>query len=145
MNLPALVDKDPSDLGFPPMLPVELALGNGTPKQLLEEYGLAQDDWERLKHNRVFLQACKEARDMAASEGGSFRMKAKTMAEVLLKDIHTMASEENPNVVPSNVRADLLKFVVRIAGLDASIDQKGAAAGKAGSSTVQAVININLG
>jgi hypothetical protein len=144
MDLPALIDKNPTELGFPPMLPVELALGNGTPKQLLEEYGLNQDDWERLKLNRVFLQACKEARDMAASEGGSFRMKAKTMAEVLLKDIHEMAAETDPNRVPSNVRADLLKFVVRIAGLDASIDQKGAAAGK-GVSAVQAIININLG
>ena len=143
MNLPSLIDKNPTELGFPPMLPMELAMNTGRPSEILEAYGLGKDDWERFKANPTFLVACAEARKMAEADGGSFRMKARTMAEMLLKDALDMAREDDTEKVPPSVRADLIKFMVRIAGLDASIDQKGTAAGKAIGA--QAVININLG
>jgi hypothetical protein len=143
--LPSLINKDPTELGFPPMLPMELAMNTGTPREVCEAYGLTEEDWEGLKKNPVFLSACSEAKAMAEAEGGSFRMKARTMAELFLGNINDLVT--NPahdfDAVPASVRGDLMKFIVRVAGLDASIDQRATAA-KA-TAGVQAVININLG
>ena len=143
-TLPSLANKDPSELGFPPMLPMELAMQTGSPKEICETYGLTQDDWNALTKNPAFVYACAEAREMAAKEGGSFRMKARSLAEMQLKNLNALTDpEESYQNVPASVRADIGKFLIRIAGLDASIDQKGAAA-KAGAQAT-AIINIDLG
>ena len=144
-TVPSLVDKDPSELGFPPMLPMELAMQTGSPKEICEDYGIDKAGWDALTKNPVFVHACAEARELAKAEGGSFKMKARSMAEMMLKDLYKLgASDESYAVVPASVRADVMKFIVRIAGYDASIDQKGAASAKAGAQAT-AIINIDLG
>jgi hypothetical protein len=144
-TLPSLANKDPSELGFPPMLPMELAMNQASPKDICAEYGIDKDGWDALTRNPTFVHACAEARELAKAEGGSFRMKAKSMAEMLLKDLYGLAtSDESYQTVPATVRADVMKFIVRVAGLDASIDQKGAASAKAGAQAT-AIINIDLG
>ena len=139
----ALLDKDPTDLGFPPSLPLELAARTGTIRDLCESYGITRPEWEALRTNELFQMACAEALKIVQAEGGSFKAKARTMAEMFLSRLWTLANGDLKDV-PANVQADIMKFVVRVAGLDASVEQKAAAAGKATASNALQ-ININLG
>ena len=147
VTLPALLDKDPTELGFPPMLPIELAMGVGSTKDICETYGIDLEAWEKLTKNIVFVQAVSEAKAMAKAEGGAFKMKAKTMAELMLNDLYNIAAgrETDAEGKPANValRADLMKFMIRIAGLDASIEQR--AQKQMAGVVATATININLG
>ena len=52
---------DPADLGFPATLPLELALGDSSPKEIFEAYGLGKADYLRLQGNPYFIQAIEEA------------------------------------------------------------------------------------
>ena len=134
--------KDPSELGFDPQFPLELALKMGTLEELRESFDITDEQWAALHDNPVFIRACNEAVAMVAAEGGTFRAKAKLMAEQLLKRAWALATHEDLGVVPATVQADLIKSVIKMAGLDASIDQKA----KVEAARVNALqININLG
>lgn len=134
----AINPADPAELGWPPTLPVELALRTATPQEIKESYGYTDDQWEALRRHPAFIKDLAAAVEMIRKEGMSFKMKARLQSEELLgrawKMIHDPSGE-----VPPSVQADLLKFVVKVAGLDASKDQAAVQPG-AGLS-----ININLG
>ena len=138
----ALIEKDPSELGFPPTLPLELAAKTGTIREICTSYGLDQAAWDTLRRNEVFQGACAEAQKIVAQEGGSFKAKARTMAEAFLTRVWQLGNAPLEDV-PASVQADLAKFMVRVAGLDASIEQKASAQGKA-VATNALQININL-
>jgi hypothetical protein len=139
----ALIDKDPTELGFPPSLPMELAARTGSIRDICESYHLSKEEWDDLRQRPTFIQACEEALKLINEPGGSFKIKARTMAEALLPRMMKLATHTDFDVVPANVQADLIKAAVRIAGLDQSIDQKGAAAGKAAVQN-PLMIQINL-
>lgn len=143
-TLPTLLDKDPTELGFPPMLPMELAAKTGTIQELCESYGIDRDRWQELRVNPLFQSACNEALLMVKEEGSGFRMKARTMAEMFLKRAYDIVNEDDYQKVPASVQAQLIMFTVRMAGLDASVEQKAAAAGKA-MTVVPLQINLHLG
>ena len=134
--------KDPTELGFPPTLPLELAAKTGSIREICESYGIDQVRWNELRANTMFQAACAEAQSMVAQEGGSFRAKARTMAEQFLTRMWELSNADIKDV-PANVQADLMKFVVRVAGLDASIEQKASAATK-GAISNALQINIHL-
>ena len=144
-----LPDKDPTaSLGFPPALPLELAARSAadpdvTIQSICEGHGISRDRWNSLRVNPVFQQACEEARDALALEGGSFKAKIKTLAEALLPRLYHLATNENYDDVPASVQADMIKTAIRVSGQDASIDQKGAAQGKAIAQN-PLMIQINL-
>lgn len=140
-NLLTLPDRDPTELGFPPSLPLELAASTGSVKEICESYGIDKDRWTALRANPVFQRACSEALAVIQSEGGSFKAKARSMAEALLPRMFKLATHDDMETVPAGVQADLIKAAIRVAGLDASIDQKGAAAGKA---IAQNPLNIQI-
>ena len=145
-NYLTLPDKDPTDsLGFPPALPLELAARSfdTTIQSICEDHGISRDRWASLRVNPVFQQACEEAKEALALEGGSFKAKAKTLAEALLPRLYYLATQQNFDDVPATVQADMIKTAIRVAGLDASIDQKGAAQGKAIAQN-PLMIQINL-
>ena len=142
-TLPAVIDNDPTDLGFPPALPLELAAKTGSVRDICESYGVDRARYAELRQNPVFIQACQEALAIVSTEGGSFKAKARTMAEAFLTRMWNLATYPDLDTVPANVQADLMKFVVRVAGLDASIEQKASAAGKA-TATNALQINIHL-
>ena len=66
------------------------------------------------------------------------------MAEALLPRMYELATYKDLDVVSPNVQADLIKASIRIAGLDASIEQKAAATAKEASRTPPLMIQINL-
>lgn len=127
---------DPAALGWPPTLPIEIALKTAPMDSIREAYGYSKEEWVALKHNLEFLSDLKSAIEMVKKEGMSFKLKAKLQAEELLKQSWRMI-HGGPEVPPS-VKADLLKATMRWAGYDA----KEAAVG--GNQTALN-IQINLG
>ena len=136
-----LIDKDPTELGFPPTLPLELAARTGSPAEICDTYGISAERFEELKGNPVFVRACEEALKVVGEDGGGFKLKARTIAELYLKKMWDLTEETDFSVVPANVRADIMKFTIRAAGLDQSIEQKASAQGKG---IIASAIQINF-
>jgi hypothetical protein len=129
---------DPATLGYPKTLPIEVALKTASIKTICESYGITKDEWNELRYDEAFIADVRKAKTMLEQEGMSFKLKAALQAEELLKTSWKMIHASN-NEVPAAVKADLLKFTIRAAGLDGSADKSGLSAGN------NLQININLG
>lgn len=127
---------DPATIGWSPTLPLELAMREKTPREICDAYGISREEWDRLRMDDGFRQAVKDADDALRKDGARFKLKAAIQAEELLKRSFQMIYDP---AVPSAVQADLLKFTVKAAGLDASKEQAGAAMAQG------MILNINLG
>lgn len=129
--------KDPALGAYPPTLPVEIALRTASIKDLCAEYNLTREEWDELKVRPDFRADVKAWVERLKEEGMSFKAKAQLQAEQLLitswKMIHGGAE------VPPAVKADLIKFTIRAAGLDGSAQKDGG-----GSVGTALQININL-
>jgi len=140
-NTVALVPTDPAELGWPPTFPLELAMREHSVQEVCEAYGIDKQEWHRIRQDPGFIVELSAAVDTLKKEGMSFRLKARIQATSLLQTswnlIHAPLED-----VPANVKADLIKFTVRAAGLDASVEQKGNAQAKAIGNALQ--INIHL-
>lgn len=137
VGLNRLRPDDPSDVEFyPPTLPIEVALQTASMDDIRIAYGFSETQWAVLVRTERFKNDVEQARKMLSEEGMSFKAKARLQSEELLKTswqlIHDRSGE-----VPPNVKADLIKFTVRAAGLEAKA-----------ADTTQALtplqININL-
>ena len=128
---------NPAELGWPATLPLEIALHNHPVKVVCEAYGIDRERWNQLKEDPLFIADVQYFVDELKKDGMSFKLKARLQSEELLKTAWKMIHDA---VTPAPVRADLLKFVVRVAGLDASKDQANAA--QLNQNALQ--ININL-
>lgn len=125
---------DPSQLGFPPTLPIELALRMGTPKEICAAYNISHEEFAQIAKHPLFIKAYAEAVEALKTDGMSFKMKAKMQAEDYLATAYAMI--KNPNTSDA-VRADLVKATVRWAGYDT----KESTAGNGNNFAIQ----INLG
>lgn len=133
-DLEYLARRDPSELGYPPMLPVELALRIETPAKICAIYGITRDEFVTIVKHPVFVKAYQEAVESLKVSGMSFKLKAQMQAEGYLATAYAMIQDKN---TADSVRADLLKSTVRWAGYDA----KAAEANTGGNFSIQ----INLG
>lgn len=138
----ATLDSDPAKLGFPPTLPIEIALREQSPKEICAAYGISLEEWRVIRESPIFVKALHKADEMLQVEGMSFRVKARLQSEELLKTSWALIHSSN-DAVPPNVKADLIKFTIKAAGLDASVEQKALGGGGGQANTLQ--ININLG
>jgi len=131
MNALATIDMDKLDEAFPPprnpaklswpaTLPLEIALRIATPKVICEQYGVSREEWLQLIAHPVFVAEVEAANEMLKREGMSFKMKAAMQADAYLETMYTLATD--PTVSPV-VRADLMKFTINAAGLNAGKDQ----------------------
>lgn len=125
---------DPAQLGFPPMLPVELAMRTTPVSEVCEAYGVTKEMFVKLTEDALFIQAYAGAREMLQKDGMSFKIKARIQAEELLKKSWAMIQSSN---TPSAVRADLIKATIRWAGYEPKNEGPGG-----GGTAFQ--ININL-
>jgi hypothetical protein len=107
--------RNPALLGFPPTLPVELALGDHNAQTICDAYGITRTEFESLCENPVFQKAFADASELLQKEGMSFRIKARMQAEELLKASWNLI--ENPGTSAS-VKADLIKATWRVAGFE---------------------------
>lgn len=146
MGVPATVNQfygpvnpdDPAMLGYPATLPIEVALQTAPIKRICEAYGITREQWNQLRTHPQFVADVKAAYDDLKKDGMSFRMKARLQADELLKKSWQMIHEPFDKV-PANVKADLIKFTVRSAGLEPDSKSGGAGTGN------NLQININLG
>lgn len=136
-NLDFYHPADPASLGFPPTLPIEIALKESSPEELQKAYNLTAEEWDALWDNPQFVGAVAGAMEAIQKEGMSFKMKARLQSEELLKTSWKMIHAPSDEVPPS-VKADLLKFTIKAAGL-----VEDAKAQSAPQNALQ--ININLG
>ena len=135
-DLPALLDsKDPAQLAFPPLMPMEIALKVDTLPNICRAYGYSREEFAVLAQHPVFIKAYQEAVEKLKVEGMSFRVKAAMQAEAYLETSYKMVQDE---ATSDNVRADLIKNTVKWAGLE---PKPGAEAGTGQSFNIQ----INLG
>lgn len=133
------LSSDPAELlGYPATFPIELALRVASTKTICEAYDISREEWERLRNDPVFQADLRRADDMVRKEGMSFKLKAQLQADELLKTSWRMIHSQDGNV-PASVKADLLKFTIRAAGL---VEDKGQGAVGAGNNLQ---INISLG
>jgi hypothetical protein len=140
--LPDPIPDDPSEIGWPVALPLELAMGEGTPKEICQSYGISRSEWQVLIENEQFQRAVEEAMTDLEKDGAMFKAKLKVMAQGLLPRMWYLAHAPL-DAVPAAVQKDLITFAVRAAGLDASVEQKAKAIG-AGGQTNALQINIDL-
>lgn len=128
--------KDPALIGWPPTLPVEIALKTAPMDDIRVAYGYSKDEWAALPRDPVFLADLAAAVTMVKKEGMSFKIKAQLQAEELLKSSWRLIHEPD---TPASVRADLIKATMRWAGYDVKEAQGAAGGGNALN------IQINLG
>ncbi len=112
---------DPAELGFPHMLPVELAMGEEPVREICESYGIDRDSFAKLCALPTFARAVKEARELLQKEGMGFRIKARMQAEALLKTSWKLIHNAH---TPANVKADLIKSTFKVAGFEPRSEDK---------------------
>jgi hypothetical protein len=127
---------DPAFLGFPPMLPIELAMHTAPVSEICAAYDITKDDFIALTNDPVFVKAYADAKEALQKDGVSFRLKARIQAEELLKKSWSLIHSDH---TPTTVKADLIKATVRWAGYEPKGDGPGSGLGNAFQ------ININLG
>lgn len=130
--------ENPAEIGsYPPTLPVEIALRVAPVQEICAAYNISREEWDALRADPVFQRDLAAAVEMVKKDGMSFKLKAKLQSEELLKTSWRMIHSKNDDV-PASVRADLLKFTVRAAGLAEPAEKAGGM-----QNTLQ--IQINLG
>ena len=111
---------DPALLGYPPTLPIEIAMRTAPIKDICAAYNIDREEWEQLRVHPLFVADVKVAMETLKEEGMSFTVKARLQAEELLKTSWKMIQD---STTPPTVRADLIKFTIRAAGLDKSVEK----------------------
>lgn len=144
MNALTLFDrdsKDPTQLVWPPTLPIELALKTATPAELRLEYGFTSEEWLALRSNPVFLADLAGACELVRQEGMSFKLKAKLIAEENLTEVFKLTRDP---LCPPAVRGKLIELTARWAGFDPRTNgEEGVHGGPVNANTLN--IQINLG
>ena len=109
--------ENPAEIGaYPPTLPVEIALRVAPLKDICEAYGISYEQWQDLRYDPVFQRDLAAAVELVRKDGMSVKLKAGLQAEEMLKTSWAMVQDVT-GAIPPSVRADLLKFTFRVAGL----------------------------
>lgn len=112
--------EDPALLGYPPTLPIELAMREHTPQEVCEAYQITAEQWDVIRESPIFISDLKARMIELQADGISFKMKARLQAAEYLKKLWQITDDPD---APHNVKADIMKFVIRAAGYDGSKDQ----------------------
>ena len=124
-NVPArITPQDPATLGYPATLPIEVALRTAPIRDICADYKITREDWEALRQDPAFIADVKAAADMLKKEGMSFKMKARLQADELLKTSWKLIHDRTGDVPPA-VKADLLKFTIKVAGYEPKAETNG--------------------
>lgn len=130
-RLPGYRPTPASELSFDPRIAYEIALGVDSPTAVFAKYGIAESHAVKLATNEAFGATLRKYKEEISASGISFKLKAKIQAEDLLTHSYLMATDPE---VPPAVRADLIKWTARVAGLEPK--EKDGGAGGAGGFTL---------
>jgi hypothetical protein len=114
----------------------DVAIGEDDYPATCARHGVSAAEWEVLSQDAEFTSTVEAIRFALRRDGAAFKIKSRLFAERLLEQFGAMIYDEG---TPATVRADLMKYSVKMAGLDASADQRTAAA-----TGPPLQININL-
>lgn len=114
-----------AELTFDPRIAYEIALGVDQPGAVFEKYGFAEEQAAALAANPAFMATVAKYQEEVLASGVSFKLKAKIQAEDLLTHSYLIATDPE---APMSVRADLIKWTARVAGLEPK-EEKGSGAG----------------
>ena len=103
------------DLGFPPRLAFDLALGVDDIEDVLERYHMTAEQFAALAEVPLFKATYKKYKLEIRERGESFRVKAKIQAEELLDT--TWDIIHHPDT-PRSVALDAIKSIVKWADLE---------------------------
>ena len=117
-------DPDPSLLGYPPGLTIELALQEHDIETICRAYRITEEQWDVIRMSPIFISDLRARMIELQADGVSFKMKARLQASEYLKKLWTIADDEKN---PVAIRASIMTSVIRMAGLDGSKDQANAA------------------
>lgn len=125
---------------FPPTLPMEIAMRIAPAPTIFRAYGLDETDYLRITNDPVFLRTLETYVEELEDPKKSFQLKARLQSEKLLETSWDLI-HGRPDVVPANVKKDLIISTWRMAGLDASKNVEA----ERGLLQQALQININLG
>ena len=128
--------EDPARLGYPPTLPIEVALRTASIRDTCIAYGLSSEEWDRIRFDPIFLADLQRAVEMVKKDGMSFKLKAKLQAEELLKTSWRLIHDVD---APHAVRSQLIQATMRWAEYDGAGKDAGVGA------NANFNIQINLG
>jgi hypothetical protein len=115
----------------------EVAIGQDDYLAICARHGVSAAEWGALSQDAEFTSAVEAVRlALRRHPDASFKVKSRLFAESLLPRFRSLIDDDQ---TPPSVRADLMKYSVKMAGLDASAEQRTAAAA---GPPLQ--ININL-
>lgn len=134
--------KDPTELVWPPTLPIELALKTASPAEIMHEYGYTLEEWNGLRENPVFLKELAGACELVRQEGMSFKLKAKLIAEENLKEVFKLTRDP---ACPPAVRGKLIELTARWAGFDPRTNGENGEGGALQANTLAITINLGEG
>ena len=106
---------DPSLLGYPPTLLVELALRSNPLNEILDSYNIGEAEWEVIRNDPAFIQDLARVVDQLKEDGAGFKTKAKLQAEALLQTSWKLIHDV---LTPPSVKADMIKSTVKWAGYE---------------------------
>ena len=129
---------DPSQMAWPPTLPIELALKVGTTKEICDGHGIDRRTWDAIRTNPHFIAELGRTVEALRTDGMAFKARSQLQANELLKASWNLIHGKD---TPANVKADMIKATIRWAGLDASKDAS-FIAGKGGGGGFSIVLNL---
>jgi hypothetical protein len=116
---------DPADMGWPPTFPIEVALYHADKsrpiRKICEGNDISSERWNEIRANPAFIVEVAAAFEALKKDGMQFKTRAGLQALALLDTSWDMTQDKSGET-PASVRADLIKFTIRCAGLDASQD-----------------------
>ena len=116
-DLPVSPIPDSHVFAFPATLPLELALGDSGAEEICAAYDppITRERFEEFCAIPAFQKAYEDALVSLSKEGMSFKVKARFMSEELLKTAWDLIHNR---YTQSNVKADLIKSLWRVAGFE---------------------------
>lgn len=113
-NTPCFID------GFDTRFVFELALASEPVEGLLQRYNVSIEQYENYLQNVAFQAQLQKFRADIHERGLGFREKARALSEDMLVTAYRMVKDEN---VPATVKADLIKWVAKVADLEPKQDK----------------------
>lgn len=107
---------DPSLPFYPRGLVLDLVMKTVPLPDLLQAYNVTEESFRIMLEHPIFRQEVRDMKNKLKDEGFSFKVKAQAQAEAYL---HTAWNIVNDPETPANVRADLIKWTVKVGGLEA--------------------------
>lgn len=109
-----------TEFGFSAQFVYELAMGDLTPKEVCEAYGISKARFKELLDNPVFMVMYNKVREEMLERGMTLKTKALIITENGLSMLHNMISNTE---APPSARMEAMKLAAQLAGVGAKTAQ----------------------